>query len=130
RLRRLEFYGTGNAHPALPRLRPQASNKNIIFDIHGVSSMDGSGTQVLEEIVRNYRDRGVRVFFSRPISRHNEVWELMERSGIVALVGGRHRFTDNVKDAIRMTEVEDFEESGASAAASDETTPVDRTAQR
>ncbi|KAI1497766.1 sulfate transporter family-domain-containing protein [Biscogniauxia marginata] len=107
RLRRLELYGTGNAHPALPRLRPQASNRNVIFDIHGVTSMDGSGTQVLEEIVRNYRDRGVRVFFSRPISRENKVWELMERSGIVELVGGRHRFTDNVKDAIRMTEVED-----------------------
>ncbi|KAK6953770.1 hypothetical protein Daesc_003732 [Daldinia eschscholtzii] len=120
RLRRLELYGTGNAHPALPRLRPQASNRNIIFDIHGVTSMDGSGTQVLEEIVRNYRDRGVRVFFSRPVSRQNEVWQLMERSGIVELVGGRHRFVDDVGEAIRMTEVEDFEETGACAAASDD----------
>ncbi|KAI2776264.1 sulfate transporter family-domain-containing protein [Daldinia loculata] len=119
RLRRLELYGTGNAHPALPRLRPQASNKNIIFDIHGVTSMDGSGTQVLEEIVRNYRDRGVRVFFSRPVSRQNEVWQLMERSGIVELVGGRHRFVDDVGEAIRMTEIEDFEETGACATASD-----------
>ncbi|KAI5919139.1 sulfate transporter family-domain-containing protein [Camillea tinctor] len=124
RLRRLELYGTGNAHPALPRLRPQASNRNIIFDIHGVTSMDGSGTQVLEEIVRNYRDRGVRVFFSRPVSRSNEVWKLMERSGIVELVGGRHRFADDVGDAIRMTEVEDFEETGAGAAASGDTTPA------
>ncbi|KAL7629862.1 hypothetical protein AAE478_001385 [Parahypoxylon ruwenzoriense] len=120
RLRRLELYGTGNAHPALPRLRPQASNRNVIFDIHGVTSMDGSGTQVLEEIVRNYRNRGVRVFFSRPVSRQNKVWELMERSGIVELVGGRNRFVDDVKDALRMTEVEDFEETGACAAASDE----------
>ncbi|KAI2605611.1 sulfate transporter family-domain-containing protein [Hypoxylon sp. NC1633] len=120
RLRRLELYGTGKAHPALPRLRSQASNRNVIFDIHGVTSMDGSGTQVLEEIVRNYRDRGVRVFFSRPVSRQNKVWELMERSGIVELVGGRHRFVDDVKDALRMTEVEDFEETGACAAASDE----------
>lgn len=120
RLRRLELYGTGNAHPALPRLRPQASNKNVIFDIHGVTSMDGSGTQVLEEIVRNYRDRGVRVFFSRPVSRDNKVWDLLERSGIVELVGGRHRFVDDVKDALRMTEVEDFEETGACAVASDD----------
>lgn len=120
RLRRLELYGTGNAHPALPRLRPQASNKNVIFDIHGVTSMDGSGTQVLEEIVRNYRDRGVRVFFSRPVSRQNQVWQLMERSGIVELVGGKRRFVDDVKDALRMTETEDFEETGACAAASDE----------
>ncbi|KAI1103868.1 sulfate transporter family-domain-containing protein [Jackrogersella minutella] len=120
RLRRLELYGTANVHPALPRLRPQASNKNVIFDIHGVTSMDGSGTQVLEEIVRNYRDRGVRVFFSRPISRDNKVWHLLERSGIVELVGGNHRFVDDVKDALRMTEVEDFEETGACAAASDD----------
>ncbi|KAI0110664.1 sulfate transporter family-domain-containing protein [Hypoxylon sp. NC0597] len=119
RLRRLELYGTANAHPALPRLRPQASNRNIIFDIHGVTSMDGSGTQVLEEIVRNYRDRGVRVFFSRPVSRDNKVWHLLERSGIVELVGGRHRFVDDVKDALRMTEIEDFEETGACAHASD-----------
>ncbi|OTB03862.1 hypothetical protein M426DRAFT_321351 [Hypoxylon sp. CI-4A] len=120
RLRRLELYGTGNAHPALPRLRPQASNRNVIFDIHGVTSMDGSGTQVLEEIVRDYRDRGVRVFFSRPVSRHNDVWQLMERSGIVELVGGRNRFVDDVKDALRMTEIQDFEETGACVVASDD----------
>ncbi|KAI4863823.1 sulfate transporter family-domain-containing protein [Hypoxylon rubiginosum] len=120
RLRRLELYGTGNAHPALPRLRSQASNRNIIFDIHGVTSMDGSGTQVLVEIVKSYRDRGVRVFFSRPVSRQNKVWELMERSGIVELVGGKNRFVDDVKDALRMTEVEDFEGTGACAVASDE----------
>ncbi|KAI0173175.1 sulfate transporter family-domain-containing protein [Hypoxylon sp. FL1284] len=120
RLRRLELYGTGNAHPALPRLRSQASNRNVIFDIHGVTSMDGSGTQVLEEIVRSYRDRGVRVFFSRPISRENKVWKLMERSGIVELVGGRNRFVDDVKDALRMTEVEELEGTGACATASDD----------
>ncbi|KAI1078023.1 sulfate transporter family-domain-containing protein [Whalleya microplaca] len=104
RLRRLERYGTGNAHPALPRLRPQDSNRNVIFDIHGVTSMDGSGVQVLEEIVRSYRDRGVRVFFSRPISRQNRVWEMMELSGIVLLVG-EHRFVDDIKDALRLTSV-------------------------
>jgi MFS superfamily sulfate permease-like transporter len=120
RLRRLELYGTGNAHPALPRLRPVNSNRNVIFDIHGVTSMDGSGTQVLEEIVRNYRDRGVRVFFSRAPSKTNPVWRLMQQSGIVELVGGESRFVDDVKDALRMTEVEDFEEQGACANASDD----------
>jgi len=84
RLRRLELYGTSDAHPALPRLREEDSNRNIIFDIHGVTSMDGSGTQVLEEIVRQYRERGVRVFFSRGPSKDTEVRMLMERSGIVS----------------------------------------------
>ncbi|KAI1819800.1 sulfate transporter family-domain-containing protein [Xylaria intraflava] len=112
RLRRLERYGTAEAHPALPRLRPQDSNRNIIFDIHGVTSMDGSGTQVLEEIVRDYRKQGVRVFFSRAPSSDNKVWKLLDRSGIVALVGGEHLFVDDIKDALRMAESVDIEHPG------------------
>ncbi|KAI1871888.1 hypothetical protein JX265_005874 [Neoarthrinium moseri] len=120
RLRRLELYGTGLAHPALPRLRPLNSNRNVIFDIHGVTSLDGSGTQVLEEIVRNYRARGVRVFFSRAPGKNSHIWKLLERSGIVELVGGENHFVRDVKDALRMTEVEDLEETGACAIASDD----------
>ncbi|KAI0856085.1 putative sulfate transporter [Xylaria cubensis] len=112
RLRRMERYGTDMAHPALPRLRPQDSNRNIIFDIHGVTSMDGSGTQVLEEIVRKYREQGVRVFFSRAPSRDNKVWKLLERSGIVALVGGEHLFVDDIKDALRMAESSHLDTAG------------------
>ncbi|KAJ6440541.1 sulfate permease [Purpureocillium lavendulum] len=108
RLRRLELYGTSQAHPALPRIRSQESNRNIIFDIHGVTSMDGSGTQVLEEIVRSYRQRGVRVFFSRgPSKRSHPVWKLMERSGIVALCGGESHFVMDVEEALRWTEYEE-----------------------
>lgn len=105
RLRRLELYGTNKAHPALPRLRAQVQNKNVVFDVHGVTSMDGSGTQVLEEIVRGYRDRGVRVFFSRLPSRDSSpVWKLMENSGIVEMVGGIDHFVDDVHEALRLTE--------------------------
>ncbi|KLU82171.1 sulfate transporter 4.1 [Magnaporthiopsis poae ATCC 64411] len=106
RLRRLELYGTNKAHPALPRLRREDSNQNVIFDMHGVTSLDGSGTQVLEEIVKGYSDRGVRVFFSRgPWRREDhEVWRLMVSSGIVELVGGEDHFVDDVHEALRMTE--------------------------
>lgn len=109
RLRRLELYGTSRAHPALPRLRREESNRNIIFDVHGVTSMDGSGTQVLEEIVRGYTDKGVRVFFTRmPGGRddvpENDVWRLMRDSGIVAAVGGESHFCDDVHEALLMTE--------------------------
>ncbi|KAK8051479.1 sulfate transporter 4.1 [Apiospora rasikravindrae] len=121
RLRRLELYGTSDAHPALPRLRSHKSNRNVIFDIHGVTSLDGSGAQVLEEIVRAYRERGVRVFFSRSPSKSNKIWSLLQRSGIVELVGGERHFVHDVKDALRMTESEDFEEQGACAAAGDST---------
>lgn len=106
RLRRLEMYGTGKAHPALPRLRHEDSNRNIIFDIHGVTSLDGSGTMVLEEIVRAYRERGVRVFFSRCPGRKSHVWRLMQRSGIVELVGGEEHFVSDVQEALKLTEVE------------------------
>ncbi|KAH8912961.1 sulfate transporter 4.1 [Coniochaeta sp. PMI_546] len=107
RLRRLELYGTSMAHPALPRLRKEDSNRNVIFDIHGVTSMDGSGTQVLEEIVRSYVVRGVRVFFSRSPRRGHPVWTLMERSGIVELIGGEDHFVDDVQEALKMTEIEE-----------------------
>ncbi|PFH61814.1 hypothetical protein XA68_16148 [Ophiocordyceps unilateralis] len=108
RLRRLELYGTGDAHPALPRIRSQESNSNIIFDVHGVTSIDGSGTQVLEEIVRGYRQRGVRVFFSRgPARRSHPTWHLLERSGIVDLCGGESHFVMDVEEALRWTEYEE-----------------------
>ncbi|KAF4976597.1 hypothetical protein FZEAL_6757 [Fusarium zealandicum] len=108
RLRRLELYGTSKAHPALPRLRSLDMNRNVIFDIHGVTSMDGSGTQVLTDIVRNYHDRGVRVFFSRgPTRRDHRVWHLMVNSGIVELVGGEGHFVNDVEAALRLTEYEE-----------------------
>jgi len=108
RLRRLEYYGTNQAHPALPRLRKEDSTRNIIFDIHGVTSLDGSGAQVLAEIVRDYRERKrhVRVFFSRVPSRDSEVWALLERSGIVQQAGGEGHFVDDVEAALKLTEVE------------------------
>jgi len=109
RLRRLEMYGTSAAHPALPRLRSTEANRNVIFDIHGVTSIDGSGTQVLAEIVADYRARGVRVFFSRgpKPGGHSPVWRVMESSGIVDMVGGPSRFVNDVEEALRRTEYEE-----------------------
>jgi MFS superfamily sulfate permease-like transporter len=108
RLRRLELYGTTAAHPALPRVRNPEHNRNIIFDIHGVTGLDGSGAQVLEEIVRNYRERGVRVFFSRGPLPGTPIWELFRRSGILEECGGESHFVGDVQDALRLTEVEEL----------------------
>lgn len=113
RLRRLELYGTQNAHPALPRLRTHEQNRNIIFDIHGVTGLDGSGTQVLEEIVRGYRDRGVRVFFTRGPEEDSPIYRLFERSGILETVGGRSHFVADIREALRMTEMEDGSDVGS-----------------
>lgn len=105
RLRRLERYGTSRAHPSLPRMRPADNNKNIIFDVHGVTSIDGSGTQVLWEIVRAYAEKGVSVFFCRLPNRN--VFRMFERSGIVEQCGGLTHFVPNVDEALRLAESEE-----------------------
>jgi MFS superfamily sulfate permease-like transporter len=120
RLRRLEIYGTTSAHPALPRVRSPEHNKNIIFDIHGVTSLDGSGTQVLEEIVRGYRERGVRVFFSRGPLEGTPVYELFQRSGILETIGGKDHFVDDVGEALRLTEVDEGDDVCYTTLAGDE----------
>jgi MFS superfamily sulfate permease-like transporter len=110
RLRRLEKYGTDRAHPSLPRVRPEDSNKNIIFDVHGVTSIDGSGTQVLYEIVDEYVKGGARVIFCRLPRRRSKVFEAFLRSGIIELCGGERHFVDNVEEALRISEIEDLEQ--------------------
>ncbi|PWY80389.1 hypothetical protein BO94DRAFT_159304 [Aspergillus sclerotioniger CBS 115572] len=104
RLRRLEFYGSNRTHPSLPRLRPPEHNKNVIFDVHGVTSIDGSGTQVLSEIVNEYIDLGVSVFFCRLPNRN--VFRMFERSGIVDRCGGMSHFVTGVDEALRIAESE------------------------
>jgi MFS superfamily sulfate permease-like transporter len=112
RLRRLEEYGTTSAHPALPRVRHEESNKNIIFDVHGVTSLDGAGAQVLYEIVASYRARDVRVFFCRIPNETSEVWRLFEASGMVEECGGRSHFVSSVQEALHLTELVEEEEGG------------------
>ena len=110
RLRRLELYGTLTAHPALPRVRDEEHNQNVIFDVHGVTSLDGSGAQVLKEIVDGYVEKGARVFFCRVPKRTSDVYVLFEKSGIVDRCGGATHFVSSVDEALRMTEVESFED--------------------
>jgi len=103
RLRRLELYGTSRAHPALPRVRPQ-NDENIIFDVHGVTSIDASGTQILLEIVQTYVERGVRVFFCRVPTSHSNVFEQFRRSGLIDCCGGVTHFVSSVEEALRLAE--------------------------
>lgn len=110
RLKRLEHYGTGKAHPSLPRVRHEDHNKNIIFDVHGVTSIDGSGTQVLTEIVEEYVNRGVRIFFCRLPQRRSQVYQSFERAGIVELCGGSRNFVGSVDEALKLSEIEDLEQ--------------------
>ncbi|KAK5096154.1 hypothetical protein LTS08_007760 [Lithohypha guttulata] len=108
RLRRLEHYGTNLAHPSLPQVRHEDNNKNIIFDVHGVTSIDGSGTQVLAEIVKSYVEKGTRVIFCRLQRRKGKVYQRFEDSGIVEMCGGWQHFVSSVDEALKMAEVEDL----------------------
>ncbi|KAB8337322.1 hypothetical protein FH972_021622 [Carpinus fangiana] len=110
RLRRLEDYGTTAAHPALPRVRKEDHNKNIIFDVHGVTALDGAGAQVFMEICQSYRDKGVRVFFCRVPKRTSQVWRLFESSGMVEICGGERHFVGSVVEALRLAETEDVQD--------------------
>lgn len=118
RLRRLEDHGTGAAHPALPRVRHAEHNKNVIFDVHGVTSLDGAGAQVLAEIVESYRKRDVRVFFCRVPSERSQIFRLFDKSGIIEMCGGRRHFVNSVEEALRMTELERLTEEWGSEAGS------------
>lgn len=112
RLRRLEEYGTNVAHPALPRVRHAEQNQNVIFDVHGVTSLDPAASQILLEIVTSYRDRGTRIFFCRVPSKKSEVWRLMVVSGIVEVCGGEGHFVRSVMEALELTEGREEEGGG------------------
>lgn len=121
RLKRLEDHGTASAHPALPRVRREEHNKNVIFDVHGVTSLDAAAAQILVEIVESYRKRDVSVFFCRVPHERSAVWMLFESTGIVELCGGRRHFVSSVEQALRMTELERLTEEWGSEAGSSRT---------
>ena len=106
RLNRLELYGATGAHPALPRVRNPEHNQNIIFDVHGVTSLDGSGTQILKEIVDGYVERGSKVFFCRVPSKTGSVYRKFQMSGIVEKCGGEDHFVKSVDEALKMADIE------------------------
>lgn len=107
RLRRLEDHGTNAAHPALPRVRKREHNRNIIFDVHGVTALDPAAAQVLLEIVTEYVERGTAVYFCRVPSRRSEVWRLVDVSGIVEVCGGERHFLSDVDEALKVSERQD-----------------------
>ncbi|KAI9788057.1 MAG: hypothetical protein M1816_007269 [Peltula sp. TS41687] len=110
RLKRLERHGATAVHPGSPQVRSSENNRNIIFDVHGVTSIDGSGVQELAEIVTAYRDRGVRVFFCRVPSERSMVFQRFKKSGIVDNCGGMKYFVPSVDQALRMSELESLSE--------------------
>lgn len=96
-------------------MRRKEHNQNIIFDIHGVTSLDGAGAQVLRDIVKNYVSNGVKVIFCRAPIERSEVWRLLNDSGVVEMVGGRDMFVGSVQEALALTEHESSSEGAERA---------------
>lgn len=65
RLYRLEKYGSVKTHPASPKPRNRNQTKHMIFDMNGMTEIDSSASQILQEIVLSLRKRGVRVYLAR-----------------------------------------------------------------
>ena len=105
RLRRLELYGSSHTHPSAPRTRLPENNRNIIFDVHGVTTIDASGAQVFYEIVKEYVDQGTRIFFCRVPNR--DVQCMFERSGIERECGGPRHFAHSVEEALFLANSEE-----------------------
>lgn len=100
RLRRLELYGNTRVHPSEPPRRSAEHNARIIFDCNGMSGIDAAAAQIFAEIVSDYVDRGVAVYFVRVNRKSKRVWSLFVDSGIVALVGGEGHFGDSISGVL------------------------------
>jgi MFS superfamily sulfate permease-like transporter len=103
RLRRLEWYGTHDAHPSLPRVR--AEDEILIFDGQGLTAIDACATQVLTEIVQEWTRNGAQVIFCR--LKQTQVLDSFRRSGIVGIVGGLDYFVEDVEAALHLAGVVD-----------------------
>ncbi|KAK3684594.1 hypothetical protein LTR37_020125 [Vermiconidia calcicola] len=103
RLRRLEWYGRGDAHPSLPRVREE--DEILIFDVQGLTAIDACATQVMTEVVEEYMKKGAQIIFCR--LKQTQVMESFRRSGIVDVIGGLEYFVDSVEEALQLAGVAD-----------------------
>ncbi|KAK9708488.1 hypothetical protein K7432_009610 [Basidiobolus ranarum] len=94
RLRRCEQYGDFRVHPsAEPYLSPI---RYVIFEVENMTEVDASATQILLEIVRDYRARGVGVYFVNLREQH---LSFFQASGLYDLVEADH-FCQQIPQAL------------------------------
>lgn len=84
RLHRLEKHGSAVTHPAAPRSRRKEMTENVIFDMKGMTHIDSSAAQTLEEILSAYNRRDVHVFLTN-VPLTEKVRERLVTSGVAEL---------------------------------------------
>ncbi|KAJ2684589.1 hypothetical protein H4R19_006878, partial [Coemansia spiralis] len=88
RLTRMELYGDMRAHPSeAPRMTP---TRAVVFDLIGMSDIDGSALEILRSMVHKYRQRQVRVLFVRVCDKVRVRFERAE----MGRAGGEYDFSD------------------------------------
>lgn len=83
RLKRIELYGSIHEHPGSER--KDQLLRHVVFDLHGMTSIDSSATQILYEIVETYQRRGINVFFTR-LAKNQQPIRIFKDSGISKLL--------------------------------------------
>jgi len=96
-LNRLERYGTFDVHPSEQRTRFPEDNVNIAFDMHVVTYVDPSATQILRQIIAAYRLKNTQVYF---IGLTDEVREVFTRAKIWELLGDEEHTSPTIEDCM------------------------------
>lgn len=107
RLLRLERYGSVKVHPGAPRLRSELMNKNVLFDLNGMSYIDSSAAQIFQEILTSYKNKNVNFYLIRVPTKHG-VREVLEGSDIYELSGKKYYRT--IEEVLNLIDNEIHEE--------------------
>jgi anti-anti-sigma regulatory factor len=83
-LKRIELYRSTREHPGSKQKINQVL-KHIVFDLHGMTSIDSSASQIMYDIVDHYQKRGVNVFFTR-LFKSSHLIERLRNAGIEKLL--------------------------------------------
>lgn len=110
RLKRVEMYGSTHEHPG-SKQKTNKSLRHVVFDLHGMTSIDSSATQILYDIVNNYQKRGINVFFSRIFKSRHLIQRLRDSGieGLLSIVDGEEfgirqtirPYYDDILDALK-----------------------------
>lgn len=98
RLKRIELYGSSHKHPGSNKSNKKL--RHVVFDLHGMTSIDSSATQILYEIIESYQNRGVNVFFTR-LFKSKQLISRFKQSGIENLLSILDGEEFGIKQSIR-----------------------------
>ncbi|EJS41308.1 YPR003C [Saccharomyces arboricola H-6] len=95
RLDRIEKFGSSKIHPGRKSFRSKDSIKYVIFDLGGMTSIDSSAAQVLDEIITSYKRRNVFIYLAN-VSIDDKIRTRLLKAGVTRNV---ERVRSNTNEA-------------------------------